>query len=79
MDRPTCETCPFFRRLHCDEDQGVDGSCHRYPPKAFGRIVFEEGEYELAGYQPYVSDRDWCGEHPDFPAYIASLRAAANA
>lgn len=21
---------------------------------------------------------DWCGEHPEFPAYVASLKAAAT-
>jgi hypothetical protein len=67
------------------EDGGMVGECRRFPassgfspadewyksdgppiPKAFA--VSHVAQFYL------VTDGDWCGEHPDFPAYIASLK-----
>ena len=68
MDSPTCETCPYFHWLVNDK-----GMCRRRSPQPnvsnperdVGRMVAE---------WPDVSDYDWCGEHPDFPAWIESQR-----
>src|SRR4051794_38451406 len=69
-ERPTCGTCPFF-------DRDVDGSnvslCKRFPPTI--QIGLNEESFPDTGHFPAVDDWLWCGEHPDFPAY---LEAAAR-
>lgn len=79
MERPTCGTCPFWERFDGDFDGGIEGECHRQPPVMPGSdIQIEEwlsvdrGVFE--GMWPETSGDGWCGEHPDFPEYVASLR-----
>lgn len=88
MDRPTCATCPFFAPCeHCGSDGTTDGVCRRMPPGSpllFGKREFNkvpgvgyvptESRYEPCAVWPHPDASDWCGEHPDFPAYLASLR-----
>jgi hypothetical protein len=80
MEPPRCETCPYFHKLiepppnatpHEIEEDYPDGACHRFPPKAFGKPVYD-WDRPLSGFFPEVCWLDWCGEHPDFPAYLAS-------
>lgn len=47
----------------------VGGECRRYPRTYPGRDTNDESSS-----WPRTDNGDWCGEHPDFPAYIASLR-----
>lgn len=79
MERPTCATCPFWELF--DED-GDDGNCHRNPPTVSSTPNQEQEGVNIAGdpyygWFPVVSVFNWCGEHPDFPDYIASLKAKA--
>ncbi len=60
--RPTCETCVHW----CSLDQ-LEGMCCRFP-----RTCFANGTEK----SPYTDKMDWCGEHPDFPAWLADLRAS---
>lgn len=56
MNRPACETCPFWKgppNLNYDSM----GTCRRYPPKPSGRM-------------PSTDKSDWCGEHPDFKQWL---------
>lgn len=72
MKRPTCETCAYW---HIYEDQKILGNCKRNAPKP---VEWPEG-LDGGGYGtcwPETTDDDWCGEHPDFPDYLASLKAA---
>ena len=62
MDRPKCETCLYWN------GNAAGGWCHRYPPA----YKLSETVY----LQPQTDEKDWCGEHPDFPAYIAATRSA---
>jgi hypothetical protein len=67
MDRPTCETCPY----HFVFDPEDWGECRRFPPE-----VGETGEAKWP-----IIDTDctsFCGEHPDFPAWLASRKADAR-
>jgi hypothetical protein len=74
MERPTCATCPYY-----DDEEST---CHRNPPVAIFAIIKETdgsggdrgwGELDGSGSVfPAMDDDEWCGEHPDFPAYIAS-------
>jgi hypothetical protein len=90
-ERPTCKTCPywaFFDPSTCevvedietasgDDLEDNEGQCRRCPPARLvyngfrngGRSVLRTNEF------PEVFHYDWCGEHPDFPAYLAALRA----
>lgn len=88
MDIPTCKTCPYFfdnrtGRPHTkgkmeeiaqfpDPDNWW-AECHRYPPAMLEKNTYENPN-EL-GVWPEVLITDSCGEHPDFPAYLASLKA----
>ncbi len=58
MNRPTCKTCPYFDR----------GFCQRNPPQV---TTTETGPFYSRW--PEVTEDDFCGEHPQFPAYLASL------
>ena len=90
MKRPTCQTCPFWddndgwSSLTKDESETLEEykkraieeydyacECHRYPPNSPNRtdIVRVYGSD-----WPVRHLYDWCGEHPDFPEYIASLK-----
>ncbi len=79
MERPTCKTCVFFY----DDESEERGECHRYPPKV-AQTKEQQKESELAGcgifesWFPDVHNSEWCGEHPEFPAYLASERDNAD-
>jgi hypothetical protein len=79
MDRPTCKTCPYWRELNVDPDDG-NGECHRYPPKLppTMALVEEVGPYGEGLSFPDAPFYLWCGEHPDFPDWIAHLRKQAR-
>ncbi len=66
MDRPTCETCPFWE----------DGNCRRYPPHIYekGCLEDKEGNFLPVYFYPETEGDEWCGEHPDFPEYLQSLK-----
>lgn len=65
MDKPTCKTCPYFDCL-----SAMGGYCNRMSPRP--EIRSDADDIFLAW--PPVTEDDWCGQHPDFPAYIASLK-----
>ena len=69
MDKPTCETCPYF--LQNEDDCGL-GNCHKHTP---WHVVCNHGHDSwLDGQWPEISPDAFCGEHPDFPAWIESRR-----
>jgi len=86
MDRPRCETCPYWDRK--EPDDSVQGYCCRHAPHSrvtYGEeipIRWPESDDEFGRCEPEVvffpilNYCDFCGEHPDFPAYIASLKDA---
>ncbi len=67
MERPTCggdgTKCPYWeyrcRRIYTGYEE-VIGVCRI-------RSVGEDAEF------PERFDDEWCGEHPDFPRYLAFL------
>lgn len=61
MDRPRCETCVFRNKT----------LCQRNPPQM---LPEDETSYERSRW-PEMELYDWCGEHQDFQAYLASLEA----
>jgi hypothetical protein len=73
MDRPTCGTCPYFDQ-YGDEALVVEGLgyCHRFP-KMPSRYRATDGLRYRSDAYPEQEVDDWCGEHPRFPAYSASL------
>lgn len=73
MERPTCKTCPYFSVETEDE-------CRRLPPQVDGTIaqLFREDDGRTQwddGIWPRTRPDDWCGEHPRFKDYLASLEA----
>jgi hypothetical protein len=75
MDQPTCATCPFWEP-DTNERPPLIGWCHRHAPRFVAEIQARhdahEGLDDLAFSFPKTLAGDWCGEHPDFPAYLAS-------
>lgn len=56
-----CETCKFF------ETRGeYGGYCRRFPPQSFfeiSRNAYGDEQYQSGWYQPWVTPKEWCGEH----------------
>jgi hypothetical protein len=63
MNRPTCESCVFFNGAPVASPEGW---CFKGIPQ-----VFVIGEHPNTMW-PEVSVSDWCGEHPDFAAWVES-------
>lgn len=64
MERPTCKTCPYYLI-----QSGEQGTCqfgtpdNLYAPGRMGAWIW-----------PPTRPDEFCHAHPDFPAYIASLK-----
>ena len=71
MEHPTCKTCPYWNNngdaIGVYPDEGEAGDCQRFPPKP-------DIENSNRGFFAVTLDWHWCGEHPDLPAYIASMK-----
>lgn len=67
MERPTCESCPFWYEYIKSADH--QGECRKHAPRLY---VIDEGDY--INDHALAMRHYWCGEHPDFPAYLASLK-----
>jgi hypothetical protein len=67
MDRPTCETCPFWD----GPDEVGLGICRKHAPTPSTTRTEPEKSFRFPVWPLTVED-EWCGEHPDFPAWIAS-------
>ncbi len=83
MEKPTCGTCAYWEESY--EDQRavlvIVGFCCRYPPvldcqpddvDRGGKACFDDQAYK----QPFTRGSTWCGEHPDFPEWLAATRRA---
>lgn len=58
-------------------DEGlVRCECHRFPPAILSRQ--QRDEQTCSSDYPVTIDFEWCGEHPDFPAYIESLKTSVH-
>lgn len=69
-----------------DVDEGYEGECRRLPPVFTASTCYlphmpprykgDDGVYftRSSGW-PDVLPFNWCGEHPDFPAYLKVWRA----
>ena len=67
-ERPTCATCPYFSPYIANYT--IEGSCRRHAPAWPGQVG-TKGNWGI------VDPRNWCGDHPDFPAWIANRRTPA--
>jgi len=61
MNRPTCETCPFWAVA---DPESLYQECVRFPPNDQERVNFTEGFSGLVGKWPRTHQDEWCGEHP---------------
>jgi len=74
MERPTCKTCPYWKQI---EDAELYGECRRYPATEGNRLDVncDPGSVSIKwGHWFDQEENDWCGEHPDFPAYILIMK-----
>lgn len=69
----TCKTCVYWDEIGevRDSDEWV-GWCRRFPPNAVG----PPGSGSKGTLLTVTLREDWCGEHPNFPAYVAALKSA---
>lgn len=82
MERPACKTCPYWilRDEHDGEEKKTPGliGCE-ISLKQYRRLYPDDEDggtcQRFPRYEENKWPEDWCGEHPDFPAYIASLKA----
>lgn len=73
-DRPTCPTCPYWQQHEYNDDKDptelTAGLCRRHSPRpSMGRMLKEEPLEEFPVW-PETFSSEWCGDHPDFPAYL---------
>ena len=81
MDKPTCATCPYWVHTETADEFTTLGECMRYPPKLLPSYTDDldsdiQRQWQFAA-GPIVSDDCFCGEHPDFPAFLESRKAPA--
>jgi hypothetical protein len=72
MNKPTCETCPFWSQ-HGYDDASL-GQCRRFPPLLASTPSLEElnGVFPKCGFWPETGKEAWCGEHPQFQAWLSA-------
>jgi hypothetical protein len=86
MDRPTCVTCPFWEDFNempepdiHGNPMGTPGSCRVGRPQLpLTEAAIDHGGDPFFAMWPNTDSNEWCGEHPDFPAYIAGLKDATQ-
>lgn len=68
MNRPTCETCPFWEQ----PKDGSIGQCRKNAPLNAGT------HYAIRVFAawPETGRADWCGEHPQFADFKFQWRQA---
>lgn len=69
-ERPTCGTC-----LYGNPTKGEFVECHRNAPMPYVVMNGSDESDSATGWFPETLHDEFCGEHPDFPAYIATRRA----
>lgn len=73
MDRPTCQTCPYWQRKHEYDKPTDNGFCNANPPNTRFHVNAYTDDIESDPYWPVTYKLDWCRHHPQTPAYLASL------
>jgi len=66
-NRPTCQNCPYW--TSAPDWRGSDsqlGECRRSAPK-YHDITDDRRDWAA------TMPADWCGDHPQMPAYVAGL------
>lgn len=67
MEKPTCRTCVFWQEFEGSPEH--DGTCQKNAPEP--RACLRSRDTFAAW--PITYAGEFCGEHPGFPAYLASL------
>lgn len=77
IKEPTCKTCLFWRQHESHPGPYGVGTCRRFPPTLLTlKVMLKDYAKDsdcYMGMQPDTTYSHTCGEHPDFPAHIASL------
>ena len=81
--RPTCATCQYYHD-HARPATKIGtvivshtnsaGDCRRNPPTCASMAMLTEVATIRVREFPPANPGDWCGEHPDFPAWLAAQR-----
>jgi hypothetical protein len=76
MYKPTCESCVYWDTWTQDCKKDALGLCRKNAPRRI-RIHKTHGmssTTQILNDTPKTKIDEWCGEHPDFPAYLESLK-----
>lgn len=71
MKKPTCETCVYFIPSEIEGDH--EGDCRKNPP-ILNIEKTSNGGITLSSYFTVSCSDDFCGDHQDFPEYIAQVK-----
>ena len=63
--RPTCQSCPYWQQYNT----GKKGECRRHAPRDMPGC---ENDWAV------TQNTDWCGGHPQMPAYVAGLAGSSG-
>lgn len=78
MNRPMCYSCVYWESyLNRDKNSRALGECHRNAPRSMLYVIglVQADKYPPSAVSwPDTLEDEWCGEHPDFPAFVASLK-----
>jgi len=80
MERPSCRTCPYWDNSNDEPGREPKGFCRkrspRFPPT---ESLVKAAEDSWGGIWPDTYYFEWCGEHPDFPVWLAARKANQKA
>jgi len=63
MNKPTCETCPYYLLIY---NESQTGECFKNVP-----VVTS---HDRVTSFPRTQSHKWCGGHPDFPKWLENLK-----
>lgn len=75
MNKPTCESCVYWFTWAQHDKKTAQGECRRTSPSHIW-VDFDKREFKKTYNHviPRTHIDFWCGEHPDFPAYLEHLK-----
>lgn len=68
MNKPTCETCPWFKKVQRADERACEGQCFVTP-------VREQLQYENYWTNVVEGSRIGCRYHPDWERFFANKKS----
>src|SRR5262245_37725775 len=79
MEKPCCRTCPYWAGSERNINDLDKDECRRYPPDIGGRHLPPDHDAPIGQDAfPCTTGGMFCGEHPDFPAWLREQHAPVH-